>query len=150
MLTNGLVLYQPLISDVFLYDSTLTLVYGIGDFSGLIWKYSANSDLSNPTNLTATYTNSEIGFTSLTVDNSMQGYYFYELNSVISPMIGLYDESLTTGWSIKILTYMYVLIVVVNISIYYIRPLLVGNLFQLHRPHQIWLPHEYCHYHVRN
>ena len=27
-----------------------------------------------------------------------------------------------------------------------IRPLLVGNLFQLHRPHQIWLPHEYCHY----
>ena len=31
-------------------------------------------------------------------------------------------------------------------EIYYIRPLLVGNLFQLHRPHQIWLPHEYCHY----
>ena len=27
-----------------------------------------------------------------------------------------------------------------------IRPLLVRNLFQLHRPHQIWLPHEYCHY----
>ena len=38
----------------------------------------------------------------------------------------------------------------------FIRPLLVGNLFQLHRPHQIWLPQEYCHYyhyshyHVRN
>ena len=31
-------------------------------------------------------------------------------------------------------------------SLIYIRPLLVGNLFQLHRPHQIWLPHEYCHY----
>ena len=27
----------------------------------------------------------------------------------------------------------------------YIRPLLVGKLFQLHSPHQIWLPHEYCH-----
>ena len=27
-----------------------------------------------------------------------------------------------------------------------LRPLLVGNLFQLHCPHQIWLPHEYCHY----
>ena len=26
-----------------------------------------------------------------------------------------------------------------------LRPLLVGNLFQLH-PHGIWPPHEYCHY----
>ena len=25
-------------------------------------------------------------------------------------------------------------------------PLLVGNLFQLHHPHQIWLRHEYGHY----
>ena len=27
-----------------------------------------------------------------------------------------------------------------------VRLLLVGNLFQLHRPHQIWLLHEYCRY----
>ena len=121
MLTNGLLLYQPLISDVFLYHSTLTLVYGIGDFSGLVWKYSTNSDLSNPTTFAATYTNSEIGFISLTVDSSMQGYYFYELNSEISPIIGLYDESITTGWSIIILAYTYVLVVVVNICIYYLK-----------------------------
>ena len=88
VLTNGLVLYQPLISDVFLYHSTLTLVYGIGDFSGLVWRYSTKFDLSNPMTLTATYTNSEIEFTSLTVDNSMQGYYFYELNSATSSIIG--------------------------------------------------------------
>ena len=31
-------------------------------------------------------------------------------------------------------------------SILNIRPLLVGILFQLHRPRQISLPHEYCHY----
>ena len=37
-------------------------------------------------------------------------------------------------------------VVCIQIIIYYIRLLLVGNLFQLHRPHQIWLPHEYCHY----
>ena len=97
MLTNGLVLYQPLISDVFLYHSTLTLVYGIGDFSGLVWRYSANFDLTNSMTLPATYTNLQIGFTSLTVDNSMQGYYFYELNNVTSSIIGLYDDSLTTG-----------------------------------------------------
>ena len=105
VLTNGLVLYQPLISDVFLYDSTLTLLYRIRDFSGLVWRYSANLDLTNSMTLQATYTNSQIGFTSLTVVNSMQGYYFNELNSVTSFIIGLYDNSTTTGRYSQLLMY---------------------------------------------
>ena len=95
MLTNGAVLYQPLISDRFLYNPTLTLVYGMGDFSGLVWKYSTKSDRSDATTLSAS--DSQIGFTSLTIDNSMQGYYYYELSSVASSIVGLYDASITTG-----------------------------------------------------
>ena len=97
VLTNGSVLYQPLISDRFLYNPTLTLVYGIGDFSGLVWKYSTKSDLSDAITLSATFSDSEIGFTSLTIDNSMQGYYYYELSTVASSVVGLYDASITTG-----------------------------------------------------
>ena len=113
VLINGLVLYQPLTIDVFLYHSTLTLVYGIGDFSGLVWGYSTNSDLSNTITLTANFTDFEIGFTSLTVDNSMQGYYFYELNSATSFIIGLYDDFMTTGWLLPHIMY--------NLCIHYIK-----------------------------
>ena len=97
MLANGVVLYRPLSSDIFLYNPTLTLVYGIGDFSGLVWKYATKYDLSDAMTILSSFSDSEIGFTSLTIDNSMQGYYFYELNSVHSTIIGLYDDSITTG-----------------------------------------------------
>ena len=97
VLTNGAVLYQPLISDRFLYNPTLTLVYGIGDFGGLEWKYSTNSELSDATTLSATFSDLELRFTSLTIDNFMQGYYYYELSSVASAIVGLYDDSITTG-----------------------------------------------------
>ena len=61
------------------------------------WKYSQISDFTTSEELTATYSSSETGLSWLDVDNSKQGYYQCQIGSEIRYIIGLYDQTTTTG-----------------------------------------------------
>ena len=60
-----------------------------------LWRYSHNSDLSGASILLETSNYVDISW--LYVNNTMQGYYQCLIGNGVSRIIGLYDQSLTTG-----------------------------------------------------
>ena len=84
--------------NIFLYNS-LTLACGGEENDVITWRFSDNSDLSSPEDLTATYSSLETGLSWLDVDNTKQGYYQCQISSS-SYTVGVYDTSVTTGMAI--------------------------------------------------
>ena len=82
--------------NAFLFNS-LTLACGGEESTTISWKYSQISDFTTSEELTATYSSSETGLSWLDVDNSKQGYYQCQIGNGIRYIIGLYDQTITTG-----------------------------------------------------
>ena len=82
--------------NAFLFNS-LTLACGGEESITILWKYSQISDFTTSEELTATYSSSETGLSWLDVDNSKQGYYQCQIGDGIRYIIGLYDQTITTG-----------------------------------------------------
>ena len=102
-LTNGNYEIEELTGDTFFYESQ-TLMCG-SDGSPVVWRYSQNSDLSNPEILQESY--NYVDFSWLEVDNTRQGYYQCQIGNGIRYIIGLYDQTITTGQSLLIVKEMY-------------------------------------------
>ena len=93
-ITNGGLKFEELTGNTFFYESQ-TFVCG-SDSSPVVWRYSQNSDLSDPEILQESY--NYVNFSWLEVNNTKQGYYQCEIPSVsLSHTIGVYDTNLTTG-----------------------------------------------------
>ena len=92
-LTNGNYEFEELTGSTFFFESQ-TLVCG-SDGSPVVWRYSQNSDRSNPEILQESY--NYVDFSWLEVDNTKQGYYQCELSNVTYYTVGVYDAVLTTG-----------------------------------------------------
>ena len=95
-LTNEGLDFQTINSNTFLFNS-LTLACGGEESTTISWKYSQISDFTTSEELTATYSSSETGLSWLDVDNSKQGYYQCQIGNGIRYIIGLYDQTITTG-----------------------------------------------------
>ena len=74
-----------------------TDICGGEESTTILWKYSQTSDFTTIEELTATYSSSETGLSWLDVDNSKQGYYQCQIGNGIRYIIGLYDQTITTG-----------------------------------------------------
>ena len=88
--------FQTINRNTFFFSS-LTLACGGEESITISWKYSQISDFITSEELTATYSNSETGLSWLDVDNSKQGYYHCQIGNGIRYIIGLYDQTITTG-----------------------------------------------------
>ena len=88
--------FQTINGNTFFFNS-LTLACGGEESTTISWKYSQISDFTTSEELTATYSNSETGLSWLEVNNSKQGYYQCQFGNGIRYIIGLYDQTMTTG-----------------------------------------------------
>ena len=88
--------FQTMNRNTFLFNS-LTLACGGEESTTISWKYSQISDFTTSEELTATYSSSETGLSWLDVDNSKQGYYQCQIGNDNIYIIGLYDQTMTTG-----------------------------------------------------
>ena len=68
------------------------------DGGPVVWRYSQDSDLSNSEILQESY--NYVDFSWLEVDITRQGYYQCQIGNGIRYIIGLYDQTITTGQSI--------------------------------------------------
>ena len=83
-------------ANTFLFNS-LTLACGGDESSTISWKFSPISDFSTSDQLTATSSSLGTGLSWLYVDISKQGYYQCQIGNGFSRIIGLYNQSITTG-----------------------------------------------------
>ena len=79
------------------FFKSLTLACGGEESTTISWKYSQISNFTTNDELTATYSSTETGLSWLDVDNSKQGYYQCQIGNGIRYIIGLYDQTITTG-----------------------------------------------------
>ena len=88
--------FQTINENTFLFNS-LTLACGGDESSTISWKFSQISDFTTSDQLTATSSSLGTGLSWLYVDISKQGYYQCQIGNGVSRIIGLYDQSITTG-----------------------------------------------------
>ena len=86
--------FQSINSNTFLFNS-LTLACGGEKDTSISWKFSKISNFSTFEEITAT--SSETGLSWLDVDISKQGYYQCQIGSGIKYILGLYNQTITTG-----------------------------------------------------
>ena len=97
-LTDGGFNFRTLTADTFLYASTILICKGDTNSSTITWRYSTEADLSFSIQQTAAYTSTETGLSWLSVDNTQQGYYQCQIDTLITYTVGVYNISLgTTG-----------------------------------------------------
>ena len=88
--------FQIINANTFLFNS-LTLACGGEESSTISWKFSQISDFTTSDQLTATSSSLGTGLSWLYVDISKQGYYQCQIGNGVNRIIGLYDQSITTG-----------------------------------------------------
>ena len=94
--------FQTINENTFLFNS-LTLACGGEESSTISWKFSQISDFTTSDQLTATTSSLGTGLSWLYVDISKQGYYQCQIGNGVNRIIGLYDQSITTGQFLIIL-----------------------------------------------
>ena len=77
--------------------NSLTLACGGEESTTISWKFSQSSDFVISEVMTATSSSSETGLSWLDVDISKQGYYQCQIDNGVRFIIGLYDQTKTTG-----------------------------------------------------
>ena len=92
-IANGGLEFEELTGNTFFYESQ-TLVCG-SDVSPVVWRYSQNSDLSDPEILQESY--NYVKFSWLKVNNTKRGYYQCQTGDSMSYTVGLYNKGLTKG-----------------------------------------------------
>ena len=100
---NGGFAFNPLNDNTFLYESTTLVCRGDENSNPVQWLYSYSSYLSPNETLTATYMNTETGFSWLAIDMSKQGYYMCKIDDTTSYKIGFYDSTNTKGKRIYVI-----------------------------------------------
>ena len=93
-LTDGGLKFKELSPNNFLFDS-LTLVCG-SDGSPIYRTYRQYNTDKRDTEL-ATFEDTQLGLSWLTINKSKQGYYGCVIDEMYSKEIGVFDLSLTTG-----------------------------------------------------
>ena len=77
--------------------NSLTLACGGQEGTSISWTFSKIPDIATFEEITATSSSSETGLSWLDVDISKQGYYQCQIGGGIKYILGLYNQTITTG-----------------------------------------------------
>ena len=88
--------FQSINTNTFLFNS-LTLACGGEEGTNVSWKFSKISNFSTFEEIITTSSSPETGLSWLDVDISKQGYYQCQIGSGNKYILGLYNQTITTG-----------------------------------------------------